>query len=215
MSTPSKPRWLPSLFTGSEEIERAVTLVGWVAINHVKVEEALGYLVWQLEAFDISRRNKWRNKPAPELQTVLRQERQRLRGQLIAHRLRSVDGHLNQSRVAKRLNELPEGARFRKEWEQLRIRIGDLSKARNLVIHSAVAWAAGLVRVSSGLDGETLPLDLPRDQQLASNLGNLATELGQFTTELGFSLPFAGDDKIITFRTLNINLSNPPSPVAD
>jgi hypothetical protein len=200
---PLPPR---QIFAGTAEIERAVTVVGWVAITHARVEEALDYLLWQLEAFDRAGRRSHKRLPPHELQNMLRALRQEVSGGLIKHRVAMVTECFTRQRIAKRLGELENGIRFPTTWQTLATRIVDLSVRRNEVIHSAIGWSAGeVVRTIGGpLDGTTLSVDLARDWQLATDLGNLATEIGQFSTDLGFNLPFAGDDKIVVATTVAI-----------
>jgi hypothetical protein len=173
----------------------------------------LDYLVWQLEAFKRAGRRSHRNLSSEDLQRKLRELRKEMKWSPIKDRVKKVADHFTEGLVAKRLGALPDGARFGLQWQKLGDRVIDLSAQRDEVVHSAVAWSGAVVRtVGGGLDGKTLPLDLARDEQLASDLGQLSTELAQFATEVGFSLPFASDDKIINAPTLTIDLGDLPKP---
>jgi hypothetical protein len=118
-----------------------------------------------------------------------------------SQRVELVTKYFTHGRVAEQLETVQMAATLRSDWEVLAGRIIELSERRNQVVHSAVVWSgAGLVRVAGGaLDAELLPVNLSRDEQLRTELGNLSRELGLFaTTRVGEILPFAGADQIIT-----------------
>ena len=197
-----------NLFVGTKEIERAVTTIGWIAIRHTAIDDALKYLLWQLRSFDVAGRGSRKDETPAETQALLRKMRRDMGRSDIEARMRQVGNCLRSGRTATRLGQLPEGPSFLTQWEELASRITALTKQRNAAVHSAVTWAAGgLARTTSEtLDGQTSHLDPAHDQQLANDLGNLGTELSLFTTALGFQLPFAGDDKIITFPPATVTI---------
>jgi hypothetical protein len=190
-----------SIFAGTKEIEKAVTIIGWIAIQHAAIDDALKYLLWQLKAFDVAGRESRKDKMPAETPALLRKLRRDMPRSDIEARVRQVTNCLRSGRTATRFGQLPEDPDFVTQWQGLASRIVALTKRRNAVVHSAVAWSAGeVVRTTGGtLDGQTLLLDPAHDQQLANDLGTLRTDLSLFTTSLGCKLPFAGDDKIITF----------------
>lgn len=197
-----------NIFVGTKEIERAVTIVGWVAIHHAAIDDALKYLLWQLQSFHVAGRGSREGETPAETQAVLRKIRRNMGRSDIEARVRQVEKCLRSGRTATRLSQLPEGPSFLTQWQALASRVTALTKQRNAAVHSAVAWsAAGLVRTTGGtLDGQTSQLDPAHDQQLVNDLGTLGTDLGLFTTSLGFKLPFAGDDKVITFSPVKVTI---------
>jgi hypothetical protein len=109
------PRSLLSAFKGTQEIEKAVTVIGWIAINHARVEDSLDYLVWQLDAFEMAGRRSHRALSADELQARLRKLRRTAKWSPIKNRVKKVGEVLSLGRVATRLRELADGLQFSTE----------------------------------------------------------------------------------------------------
>jgi hypothetical protein len=195
-------------FKGTAEIKAALAVVGQVAINHARMEEALNYLVWQLRAYERATRKSQANRPEADIQADLRNMRREKTRQLIRDKLADVGTLLSHERIAKRLNDLGETAQVKASWEQIASRTEALSEKRNDIIHSAVGWSAErLVRqIGSVLDKQPEPIDLEIDKQLANDLGTLMIDYGTFTTNLGGLLPFKANDLIITsVGTVDLN----------
>jgi hypothetical protein len=191
------------IFVGTKEIEQAVTTIGYIAISHARVEDCLSYLVWQLDSFEKAGRRSHRILSAEQLQARLREARREVKRRLIKQQVANISTALASGRVATRLYQVENGTEFTSTWQALAPQIIDLSDQRNEAVHSAIAWSAGgLVRTIGGtLNSNTVSLDLGRDHQLATDLGQLAINLGIFVTSLGIHLPFVGNDKIITVPT--------------
>jgi hypothetical protein len=69
---PAQPRSFIDAFSGTAEIKQAYLLIGWIAVNHARIEQRLSYLAWQLEVFDLAGRKKYRNKTDAEIRTLPR-----------------------------------------------------------------------------------------------------------------------------------------------
>jgi hypothetical protein len=69
---PEHPRSFSSLFVGSDELEKAATVIGWIAINYTAVEDGLNYLIWQLEAYKTAQTRRHKQRQPHEQQEALR-----------------------------------------------------------------------------------------------------------------------------------------------
>jgi len=195
---PIQRRHLVDIFKGTAEIKEAMTVVGWIAINHARVEAALDYLLWQLRCFELSSRKAHQNKSEIELQALFRADKPKR--SIVSTKVASVQKYLDHDtgRVASRLNSLEGGDNFAREWRNLGERIEDLSQKRNAVVHSAIGWSGlDVVRSPSWDTEDRLGVNLDRDQQLVADLGQLSIEVLSFATRVGQALPFRGN-RIIT-----------------
>jgi hypothetical protein len=180
------------VFVGTAEIKEAMLLVGWIAVNHARVEDMLDYLRWHLECFELESDETVKQMSENELQEFFRTKIPE-RGS-VPIRVKKVQDYLTRTAgaVARRLNEYEEEGAIKKEWPDLGARIKSLSTQRNAVVHSTISWSAGgLVRHPNwDISGQHTPVDLRRDEELRNDLGNLATDIGSFATRLGRILPF-------------------------
>jgi hypothetical protein len=112
---PAQPRSFIDAFSGTAEIKQAYLLIGWIAVNHARIEQRLSYLAWQLEVFDLAGRKKYRNKTDAEIRTLAKERRidpKRPVGR-IEDFVNMVEEHLAKQRVARRLQEAVRTARER------------------------------------------------------------------------------------------------------
>jgi hypothetical protein len=198
----STPRSFADIFVGTKEVKKVYTLIGWIAVNHARLEQHLDYLQWQLDVFEVAGRRASRDKTDEEIRNLSRTltESKSRKSSRIEDRVRHVTDHLMKCRASRRLDEIGERERTLKLWEPLGAKMIALSARRNAVIHSSVSWCAGSVirETSWQHDDPYLPLDLDRDNQLNSSIANALTMLNQFSTELAQLLPFKGYHKIIS-----------------
>ena len=201
----SRPRSFADLFVGTREIKEAYMIIGWIAVNHARLEQHLDYLIWQLEVFDFAGRRSHRDKSDAEVRELSKQLRHQLKieSSRVEDKLNRIYRHLTTERAAQRVAEIGQREHVLSEWSSLSDRIAALPERRNEVIHSAVSWSAGsttgLLRKSDWHhDLPHLSLDLKRDEQLNSDIGAALTKLMEFTTTLTHLLPFKGDLTIIS-----------------
>jgi ribosomal protein L18E len=190
------------IFVGTKEVKEAYTLIGWIAVNHARMEQHLDYLQWQLDVFQFAGRPAHRNKTDAEIRDLSKQYRNNgpQSSGRIQDRVRHVTEHLTAKRASQRLSKIGQRERVLNDWTSLGANLTALTKQRNEVVHSAVSWSAGSVMREStwSRDLPHLPLDLDRDNQLNASIGAALTNLQLLTTDLAQSLPFKGDHTILT-----------------